>query len=326
MEPTKTLRNERGSKRWIIRPRPFPDELLSSWMTRLAHAHGVSLRCFVNETWPGQRVLAASLDMSPPDGILWELAHRADLPIENIHRLLVSELVNPRYRGHSEEFRQLNRLPRLLRSVLPTGTQVCPECLASDPSPYLRRSWRLSTVTACPRHKRLLTVLCRTCRPDFIRPISAKSVDHDITATYGEQWHCLCSLVLPEQASLLAIRFQNHLLTILERAESFLVHGEFDLDLHQNDFQFVVGHLLSKGSAGAQFQARLQKCMKSDPHGGWSSWRYIVNSPFRLLGVRKRHAFMAAAGWALFRSGGLHQKPRPPGASMGGMLQKSVMQ
>lgn len=47
------------------------------------------------------------------------------------------------------------------------GQQLCPWCLQADPQPYLRLIWRLSFVTVCPVHGRLLLDRCPICSEPF---------------------------------------------------------------------------------------------------------------------------------------------------------------
>lgn len=47
------------------------------------------------------------------------------------------------------------------------GQQLCPWCLRADPEPYLRLTWRLSFVTVCPAHRRLLLDRCPACNEAF---------------------------------------------------------------------------------------------------------------------------------------------------------------
>lgn len=40
---------------WPVHLKPQVDELLSSWLTRLALAHGQTVASFTNLVWPGSR-------------------------------------------------------------------------------------------------------------------------------------------------------------------------------------------------------------------------------------------------------------------------------
>lgn len=43
------------------------------------------------------------------------------------------------------------------------GLNYCPRCFLSDEVPYFRKSWRLSWVTSCTKHKRRLINKCQVC-------------------------------------------------------------------------------------------------------------------------------------------------------------------
>jgi hypothetical protein len=48
---------------WPVHFKPQEDELLSSWLTRLALAHGQTAASFFNQAWPGRYLLARDLDL-----------------------------------------------------------------------------------------------------------------------------------------------------------------------------------------------------------------------------------------------------------------------
>jgi len=42
--------------------------------------------------------------------------------------------------------------------------KYCPACLASDPTPYFRQSWRLASTYICPLHRMILRDSCHQCK------------------------------------------------------------------------------------------------------------------------------------------------------------------
>ena len=149
---------------WPIRPTPQEGELLSSWMTRIAVANGVSLQCLCWETWPDSDVLMHDIDRRPPPGLIEELARRTMQSVTRIQQLALPSLV-----GHLLENLPLGSgwvqwiLPILLRSRTSHGIQYCPDCLTEDIEPHWRLSWRLAFVTTCHRHSRVLCDTCPSC-------------------------------------------------------------------------------------------------------------------------------------------------------------------
>ncbi len=149
---------------WPIHPPPQEGELLSSWMTRIASAHGVSVQCLCWETWPDSDVLMHDIDRRPLPGLIEDLALRSRHPITKIQQMVLPSLVGrlldnfPSSSGWVQWI-----LPTHLRARASHGLQYCPECLAEDIEPHWRLAWRLAFVTTCTRHSRLLRDNCPSC-------------------------------------------------------------------------------------------------------------------------------------------------------------------
>lgn len=147
-------------------PKPLPDELLSSWIVRVAEANAVklhtltriNLRQFPN---PWNR----DIDRQGPPWLLRRFAS-----LTGVSRLALLKTTLHGFAGHV--------FPRILlcgqlRWLLPVktrsshrygyGLQYCPQCLASDLQPYFRRRWRLGFYTFCPDHNVMLLDACASC-------------------------------------------------------------------------------------------------------------------------------------------------------------------
>ncbi|WP_420798875.1 TniQ family protein [Geothrix limicola] len=284
---------------WPLRPHPYPDELLSSWIARIAQANGVDFKCVLSEIWPRQKTPGPLLEVDPPSEILSVLAQRSGLPPEHVHHLVLSELIDPIYKSNPRKIQErLDYVPRALRSVLSHRNQFCPDCLATDPIPYFRRSWRLSAVTACSCHGRLLIEWCWNCHREsrWRLPVWLRCKEAQVSRS--RKGSCTCTLEPAEKASPLAIRLQDRLLTILRRKSFRPDPVMAEANLSPVDLHFLVEHLLSKRTVALQFQDRLKTLAGDGPNREWSP----TGHPRQALGhltVRKRHAFMDAAAWAL---------------------------
>ncbi|HAG75486.1 MAG TPA: hypothetical protein DCL53_08515 [Thauera sp.] len=151
---------------WPAHPHPFPDELLSSWIVRIAHANAIKLQTlswqlFGNERSPWNR----DIDRSAPPWLLRTLcAHTGCNYWDAFHATLVI------YRGRLYPRR---RTSGRLSWVLPikghgmrrtaSSLQFCPACLAGNPIPYFRKTWRLALYTYCPEHQCALYDECPAC-------------------------------------------------------------------------------------------------------------------------------------------------------------------
>lgn len=168
---------------WPAHPKPFPDELLSSWFVRVAEANGIKLQTL---SWMlfgyGRSPWHRDLDRKPPTWFLDTVCARTGLSRDEACRATLDV-----YRGY---LYPRQRLSGMLRWVLPIlsagalrrgfGMQFCPECLVRDAVPYYRKQWRLALFTYCPDHGCALYDSCPVCdapiayfRHDFGREIWA---------------------------------------------------------------------------------------------------------------------------------------------------------
>ncbi len=143
--------------RWPVVVQPQPDELLSSFMHRIAFANGLPARRFGEELGFGEGLWSPKLDLSPQPAMLRLLADRTGLGSEiagmalgDESRPLLLPLRCPVGRGRKARRRA-------------AWLQYCPLCLADDARPYFRRRWRLATMLACRRHGRQLLDRCPCC-------------------------------------------------------------------------------------------------------------------------------------------------------------------
>ena len=133
-------------------PYPFPHESAASWIRRVCHQHDTSYRSLTtalvirplrDPVWSGERDLVYRFGEGTcvPPKRLWELAGVFNVirTRESLKRLLFyDELGAPAYR-------------------------YCPDCFASDPTPYLRIGWRLKDWTICPVHFTSMLETCPEC-------------------------------------------------------------------------------------------------------------------------------------------------------------------
>jgi hypothetical protein len=138
-----------------VAPRPFRDELLSSWVARVAARYGAEpLELMVYLAGQGGRDAGARQvdDVAPDMGLLrlWAKACRID-PARLRHRSLASRYPD---------------LPRdwFLNETVP----VCLACFDADVAvgrdAYLRADWRLAEQVVCQSHRTMLLDRCPACR------------------------------------------------------------------------------------------------------------------------------------------------------------------
>ena len=146
-------RASRSPERWPVAVAPEPDELLSSWLHRLALAHGLPPRVFAMALGLGGGAWSGRLDLAPPAALLEHLALRTGFAALSFRDFGARALLPLRTKVS----------PRRKDRWRATWLQACPCCLAEDQNPYFRRAWRLATTIFCSRHARRLIDRCPAC-------------------------------------------------------------------------------------------------------------------------------------------------------------------
>ena len=152
---------------WPYRPQPLSDELLSSYLIRTAH--GLSMRpvTFTNAVWGSRDLLfGQDIDNYAPAAVIDRIATGTGLAPHAILGMTFSPWRDDLDIGE----RSISRKPWILPVSIVSndrrrpGLQFCPACFASDPRPYLRRTWRLAFATVCTIHKVEFCDRCPHCR------------------------------------------------------------------------------------------------------------------------------------------------------------------
>lgn len=173
---------------WPIRYKPLPDELLSSWLVRLAHGHGLKVQTFCNLIFGNRhQVWNRDVDRLAPPWLVDTLARYTGTPLNVAYgtTLKVFDGVlfrNPRPSGHLNWVQSLKIYHRVREGY---GQQYCPTCLASDEVPYFRKMWRLSLSTVCLRHRCMLQDRCHACGEavSFFRIDFGTAAEHSVSDT-----------------------------------------------------------------------------------------------------------------------------------------------
>lgn len=138
-----------------VAPRPYQDELLSSWLARVAARYGSEpLELMAYLAGQGGRGAGSRHvdDVAPDMGLLrlWAKACRIDP--ERLHRRSLAS----RYPERPRDW--------FLNETVP----ACPACFDADVAAsrdaYLRVNWRLSEQVVCPEHRAMLLDRCPSCR------------------------------------------------------------------------------------------------------------------------------------------------------------------
>ena len=151
---------------WPYRPKRRPDELLSSWLWRIARGLGAPPKRFAIDAIG---TCLGDVDRDIDDAAIARLAFfsgqseehllrgtmRADAPIRSTD---FRERVQRALLRHGDLVLNRSRRGRSVPVI-----QYCPVCLGGDDTAYLRRGWRFSVEIVCHRDGCLLLDSCWRC-------------------------------------------------------------------------------------------------------------------------------------------------------------------
>jgi TniQ len=156
---------------WPIHPQLQPDELLSSWMIRLAHGNGYKVHSFYARFFGRHRqIWNRDIDHHTPEWLSQGLAQWSGVTASRIDAATL-RIFTPNVISHLNEAgatQWLMPLGIFHRTRRLHGLQFCPVCLQTDPIPYLRTWWRVAFITVCTKHQVLLQDACGRCGGIFI--------------------------------------------------------------------------------------------------------------------------------------------------------------
>lgn len=142
-------------------PDPLPDELVSSWIARVAEANGVSGSQFFSQCHVGRGWRNRDWDR-PQAGWLADIGEVTEKSLEELQGMTLHSFA---LNLLDERDLKSSRAPWILPHAESRGhshgrIQFCPECLGEDPWPYFRRCWRWALMTTCPKHPSWLLMDC----------------------------------------------------------------------------------------------------------------------------------------------------------------------
>jgi hypothetical protein len=155
-----------SSQVWPAHPKPLPDELLSSWLVRIAQANGLKLQTFCDIVFGKEHQLwNRDIDRSAPHWLLASLAQHTQTPMSHVEQTTLTIYRDRLYRKHhcAGQLRWILSTGIYHRKRRRCGIQFCPQCLNDDDAPYFRTRWRVAVLTFCPTHRILLHDRCPAC-------------------------------------------------------------------------------------------------------------------------------------------------------------------
>ena len=218
---------------WPIHYKPLPDELLSCWLVRLAHGHGLKVQTFCNLIFGNRhQIWNRDMDRLAPDWLIDELSERTGTPREQVWNTTLRSYEGLLY----SKFRASGNLQWILglklyhRKRQGHGLQYCPACLAEDPIPYFRKRWRVAFYTVCTKHQTMMLDRCPQCAAAIA--IHRLDIANNDAIDDGTLSYChSCGFDLRTAPAVDAQFYDPGACEVLQTACHALdIEGEFDVD------------------------------------------------------------------------------------------------
>jgi len=209
---------------WPIHYKPLPDELLSCWLVRLAHGHGLKVQTFCNLIFGNRlQVWNRDIDRLAPAWLLDELSCRTGTSPEATLNTTLRAYEGLLYRKFrlAGTFQWILALKMYHRKRVGHGLQFCPACLAEDAIPYFRKCWRVAFNTVCTRHGTMLLDRCPTC--GMAIAVHRLDIEHPDALEAGPISYCYaCGFDLRDAPKIEPISYDRDASTLLFEASRML--------------------------------------------------------------------------------------------------------
>lgn len=263
---------------WPAHIKPQPDELLSSWIVRLAMAHAMKLHTFCSLVWSREKqIWNRDIDKCADDSIIQLISDRTGTSRQRVFETCLEAYAGRVYEKHNSRGNTLWLMPVGIyhRTRTLYGLQFCGQCLAEDKAPYYRRAWRLAFMTVCEKHQTLLHDRCPKCEA----PINFHRNEMGDRNKWAPESVCSCHLchydlraspTVPINISNRVIEFQRKLTLAAERGwisvpQHGAIHSHlYFTGLHQLMRTFAPGGRTSalRDIAALEFKLEVQRPQK----------------------------------------------------------------
>ncbi len=146
------------------------EELLSSWITRVARGNVMKNHTLSHLLWPGRNIWNRDPDWSADDDVVARMATETETTLKIARRTTLKDFEGLLFNSYRPNARTqwIRPVGVWHRRRLAPGLQLCPLCLQDDGAkPYFRRPWRLGFIALCSRHGRVLLEVCPSCSEPF---------------------------------------------------------------------------------------------------------------------------------------------------------------
>jgi hypothetical protein len=255
---------------WPVHPCRLPDELLSSWLIRIAQAHGLKLHTFTHRAFPGYSIWNRDIDKTAADGLIKIISQRTGRTFSEVYQSTLKSLEGYLFETLiSGNTKWLLPIGVYHRKRKRNGIAACPLCLVEDTTPYFRRLWRIGFTVVCTKHSVWMIDECPVCKS----PISfhRNDFEHKYIATKKSMNICYsCGFDYTNTEP--KIETDPIFLTFLNNLEKTLNKGYIALDdkIVYSHLYFYVLHQLVKLISINKHGIKLRQLLESESESGFT--------------------------------------------------------
>lgn len=283
------LEGRYSASKFPLKLRPLEDELLSSWVTRLALLHRTMPMTFTNLYLPEtkNRFWSVDIDLQADPPILAALSQKSGTPVEELHQMTLKS-----YEGYLFEkaYRKTGGTPfvqplglRGRRSTLP-GLRYCPECLLTDKQPYFRKKWRLALSIVCLKHLCYLRDRCPTCSTPLTPYLACKAGGLDVCYKCGSE----LSKAQPSEKMGIVAEVTERLFSAI--MNGFLIRNGVPTYSH---LYFQVLHQMLKLMSNRRYGAKMREAV------GLAPVDVTGRKAFELMQIKDQAEMLVSGVWLL---------------------------
>ena len=281
--------------------RPRPDELLSSWLVRLAHAHLIKVHTFGKLIFPTPNIWNRDVDKIAHPEVLAILAARTPASAEQVFATTLRSYEGRLYLRHNVNGNTPWILPLGVyhRTRRRNGVLFCPSCLRKDgETPYFRKHWRLALSVACPTCEVRLEDQCPQCG----EPVAFFRAEMGQKSTLPGRSFTICHRCLFDWCDTPAVPAPAALVQWQRECDRILAEGWREGIFHPHLY-FQVLHHLARVLFSCQHRTEsLQQCVVEQAGVELPpSYFQLAKGrlPFEMLPLELRAALLQQASWLL---------------------------
>lgn len=275
---------------WTVPVPLLPDEIISSWLVRVALMHGCGPMVLTGNVWPKWRIWTLDADRFLSEDQLKPLSHISGISLEAFKQTTLHPVASLIYGGQPPKMAVWPWILALgtRNTKRRSGLQFCPFCLSEDAKPYYRLQWRFAWHTGCERHTCSLLDRCCNC--------GAPVEPHRLNAEESHAAVCAtCKACLWEGQTATcpsdAIAFQEEADKILRQGQGQCLGKLLPVALWFGIADFFVSLLRRANRSSTEGLIRLVRYMDADIPKSLPS---ISGSGIELLSVHDRQQILMA--------------------------------